>query len=119
MASFEPWKNNLILFEGIDQMGDGSNGGGGHQRGKTGCLTGQPNNNGRAAGISVDQLIANEIGKGTRFKSLQSSVFVKGTLWRGRSIDGPIAPGTRVRVRGVDGLILRVEPEADPGDAGD
>lgn len=38
-------------------------------------------------------------------------VFVKGTLWRGRSADGPIAAGTRVRVRGVDGLILRVEPE--------
>ncbi len=38
-------------------------------------------------------------------------VFVKGTLWRGRSADGPIPAGTRVRVRGVDGLILRVEPE--------
>jgi membrane-bound serine protease (ClpP class) len=35
------------------------------------------------------------------------------TLWRGRSNDGPIPPGTRVRVRGVDGLVLRVEP--DPG----
>jgi len=45
-------------------------------------------------------------------------VFVKGTLWRGRSTDGPIAAGTRVRVRGVDGLILRVEAEplAEPGD---
>jgi membrane-bound serine protease (ClpP class) len=44
-------------------------------------------------------------------------VFVKGTLWRGRSADGPIPAGTRVRVRGVDGLILRVEPEppAAPG----
>lgn len=38
-------------------------------------------------------------------------VFVKGTLWRGRSADGPIPAGTKVRVRGVDGLILRVEPE--------
>jgi membrane-bound serine protease (ClpP class) len=47
-------------------------------------------------------------------------VFVKGTLWRGRSADGPIPAGTRVRVRGVDGLILRVEPEPpapDPGSA--
>jgi membrane-bound ClpP family serine protease len=44
----------------------------------------------------------------------EGSVFVKGTLWRGRSVDGPIPPGTRVRVRGVDGLILRVEPEAGP-----
>ena len=38
-------------------------------------------------------------------------VFVKGTLWRGRSADGTIPTGTKVRVRGVDGLILRVEPE--------
>jgi membrane-bound serine protease (ClpP class) len=49
----------------------------------------------------------------------EGSVFVKGTLWRGRSVDGPIPPGTRVRVRGVDGLILRVEPEADPGETPD
>jgi membrane-bound serine protease (ClpP class) len=44
----------------------------------------------------------------------EGPVFVKGTLWRGRSAAGPIPQGTRVRVRGVDGLILRVEvdPEA-------
>ena len=70
-------------------MGDGSNGGGGHQRGKTGCLTGQPNLNGRAFGISLDQAIANEIGKTTRFKSLNSSVFVKGTLRDGLIFSGP------------------------------
>jgi membrane-bound serine protease (ClpP class) len=49
----------------------------------------------------------------------EGPVFVKGTLWRGRSVDGPIPPGTRVRVRGVDGLILRVEPDPardDPHD---
>jgi hypothetical protein len=34
-------------------------------------------------------------------------------MWRGRSTAGAIAPGTPVRVRGVDGLVLRVEP--DPG----
>jgi membrane-bound serine protease (ClpP class) len=39
-------------------------------------------------------------------------VFVKGTLWRGRSLGDPIEPGTPVRVRGVDGLILRVEAES-------
>jgi membrane-bound serine protease (ClpP class) len=43
----------------------------------------------------------------------EGPVYVKGTLWRGRSSDGPIPPGTRVRVRGVDGVVLRVEP--DPG----
>jgi membrane-bound serine protease (ClpP class) len=45
----------------------------------------------------------------------EGPVFVKGALWRGRSSNGPIPSGTKVRVRGVDGLILRVEPESDPG----
>jgi membrane-bound serine protease (ClpP class) len=39
-------------------------------------------------------------------------VHVKGALWRGRALGDPIAPGTKVRVRGVDGLILKVEAEA-------
>jgi len=43
----------------------------------------------------------------------EGPVFVKGTLWRGRSQGGAIPQGTRVRVRGVDGLILRVEPEPE------
>jgi membrane-bound serine protease (ClpP class) len=46
-------------------------------------------------------------------------VYVKGAMWRGRTSGGPIAPGSQVRVRGVDGLVLRVEEEpvderADP-----
>jgi membrane-bound serine protease (ClpP class) len=41
----------------------------------------------------------------------EGPVFVKGALWRGRTVDGPIPAGTRIRVRGADGLILRVEPE--------
>ncbi|HEX6844144.1 MAG TPA: NfeD family protein [Actinomycetota bacterium] len=41
-------------------------------------------------------------------------VHVKGAMWRGRALgDEPIASGTRVRVRGVDGLILKVEAEPD------
>jgi membrane-bound serine protease (ClpP class) len=40
-------------------------------------------------------------------------VFVKGALWRGRSLGEPIASGTKVRVRGVDGLVLKVEPEPE------
>jgi membrane-bound serine protease (ClpP class) len=38
-------------------------------------------------------------------------VFVKGALWRGRTDVEPIEPGTPIRVRGVDGLILRVAVE--------
>jgi membrane-bound serine protease (ClpP class) len=42
-------------------------------------------------------------------------VFVKGALWRGRTSGEPIEAGTPVRVRGVEGLILRVEAEpAEP-----
>jgi len=41
----------------------------------------------------------------------EGGVFVKGTLWRARSMDGPIRAGTRIRVKGVDGLILQVEEE--------
>jgi membrane-bound ClpP family serine protease len=47
-------------------------------------------------------------------------VFVKGALWRGRTNGDPIDPGTPIRVRGVDGLILRVdeEPEDPLGQTG-
>jgi membrane-bound serine protease (ClpP class) len=44
-------------------------------------------------------------------------VYVKGTMWRGRAIEGQIRQGTKVRVRGVEGLVLKVEPVAD--DVGD
>jgi membrane-bound serine protease (ClpP class) len=51
----------------------------------------------------------------------EGPVFVKGAMWRGRTMNGPISPGTRIRVRGVDGLILRVQPDPptssdDPAD---
>jgi membrane-bound ClpP family serine protease len=39
-------------------------------------------------------------------------------MWRGRSTGDEIASGTAVRVRGVDGLVLRVEaePGSEPSD---
>lgn len=48
----------------------------------------------------------------------EGPVFVKGAMWRGRAQGDPIAPGTKVRVRGVDGLVLRVEEEPDAEPAG-
>jgi membrane-bound serine protease (ClpP class) len=45
----------------------------------------------------------------------EGGVVVKGAVWRARSMNGPIAKGTKVRVRGIDGLVLTVEPEPDPG----
>ncbi len=38
-------------------------------------------------------------------------VVVKGTVWRAQTVGEPIKAGTRVRVRGVEGLVLSVEAE--------
>lgn len=47
-------------------------------------------------------------------------VYVKGALWRGRSVGDPIDQGSSIRVRGVEGLILQVEAEpGPPGGIGD
>ena len=43
----------------------------------------------------------------------EGGVYVKGSLWRARSMDGPIPKGARVRIKDIDGLILRVEPEPE------
>ena len=43
----------------------------------------------------------------------EGGVYVKGAIWRARSTDGFIPKGTRVRVKGIEGLILRVEEEPD------
>ncbi len=43
--------------------------------------------------------------------SPEGHAWVKGALWRARALDGPIAKGTRVRVRRVDGLLLLVRAE--------
>jgi Protein of unknown function (DUF1552) len=82
----EPWKSNLILFDGMDQL---ARGGTAHMRGKCACLTGQPNNGGRAAGISIDQAVANQIATGTRVKSVESSVAVNGNFRDGVFHSGP------------------------------
>jgi membrane-bound serine protease (ClpP class) len=50
----------------------------------------------------------------------EGGVAVKGTVWRARTMDGPIAKGTKVRVRRIEGLVLQVEPEPEPEpDAGE
>jgi len=68
---------------------------------------------------SRDRIIATQrgliglVGEARGRLAPDGPVHVKGALWRGRSLGDPIAPGTKVRVRGVDGLILNVEPEPD------
>jgi hypothetical protein len=89
LAPLMPFQQNLIVFEGLDHTAAGSNGGGGHQRGKTAAFTAQSNNNGRALGISIDQAIANHIGMTTRFKSIEASVYLKGVIRDGVYFSGP------------------------------
>ena len=44
----------------------------------------------------------------------EGQIFIQGALWRARATGADeIGPGTRVRVKAVDGLSLEVEPVAD------
>ena len=63
--------------------------------------------------ISTQRGLIGLVGEARGRLAPDGPVHVKGALWRGRSLGDPIAPGTKVRVRGVDGLILKVEPELD------
>ena len=68
---------------------------------------------------SRDRIIATQrgliglVGEARGRLAPDGPVHVKGAMWRGRSLGEPIAPGTKVRVRGVEGLILKVEPEVE------
>jgi membrane-bound serine protease (ClpP class) len=45
----------------------------------------------------------------------EGPVYVKGAMWRGRAAGEPIQQGARIRVRGIEGLVLKVEAEPEPG----
>lgn len=64
--------------------------------------------------IATQQGLIGLVGEARGRLAPDGPVHVKGAMWRGRSLGDPIAPGTKVRVRGVDGLVLKVEPEPDP-----
>lgn len=64
--------------------------------------------------VSTQRGLIGLVGEARGKMAPDGPVFVKGALWRGRSLGEPIATGTRVRVRGVDGLVLKVEPETGP-----
>jgi membrane-bound serine protease (ClpP class) len=65
---------------------------------------------------SAQQGLVGLVGEARGALEPEGPVYVKGAMWRGRSANGPIPAGTRVRVRAVDGLVLRVqaEPTSDP-----
>jgi membrane-bound serine protease (ClpP class) len=61
--------------------------------------------------VSTQRGLIGLVGEARGRLAPDGPVYVKGALWRGRSGGEPIEQGAAVRVRGVDGLILRVEPE--------
>lgn len=58
---------------------------------------------------STQQGLLGLVGEARTDLRPEGSVHVKGTLWRGKAEAGTILAGTKVRVRGLDGLVLRVE----------
>lgn len=82
LSPLEAHRKDIVVVSGVDQQQGG--GGGGHVRGMGCMLTGMPVNAGGSwegdgswgSGISVDQEIANHIGKDTKFRSLELGVGV-------------------------------------------
>jgi membrane-bound serine protease (ClpP class) len=67
--------------------------------------------------VSTQKGLIGLIGEARGKLAPEGPVFVKGAMWRGRTAGDPIPPGAKVRVRGVDGLVLRVEEEPVTGPA--
>lgn len=67
----------------------------------------------RSQAVTGQEGLVGLVGEARAVLEPEGQVWVKGALWRGRAVDGPIARGSRVRVRRVDGLTLFVEKEDD------
>lgn len=108
LAPLEPYRQHVSILSGINMStakngpGDGHQTGMGHMLTARELLTGDLFEGGGggfvgwAGGISVDQAIANEVGKDTKLKSLELGVQVHGsTVWSRMSYLGanqPIPP---------------------------
>src|SRR3954466_776023 len=86
LKSWEPHQKNVIMIDGLDNK---ASGGTCHAAARCGTLTGANNNGGRAVGASLDQVVASAISNGTRLKSLETSVFLKGNFIYGLFFSGP------------------------------
>ena len=65
--------------------------------------------------VSTQRGLIGLVGEAKGRLAPDGPVEVKGATWRGRSAGDPIDPGTKIRVRGVEGLVLKVEAEpAEP-----
>ena len=63
--------------------------------------------------VSTQQGLVGLTGETRNDLDPEGAVHVKGTLWRAKSVGESIPAGTRVRVRGVEGMVLRVEAEPE------
>ena len=95
LTPLDPYKDRLILLDGVDSKAAQEGPGGPHQRGMASLFTGQVitegdfvGGDGRKAGwgggISVDQAIAQQIGNDTPFRSLELGIRVRENMPRGR-----------------------------------
>lgn len=74
LAPFRPFRDQLLVISGLDVKAAAPQkgiGGGQHARPCSAFLTGVPPKPGGKLGISVDQVIAKELGRDTRFASLE------------------------------------------------
>jgi hypothetical protein len=106
LQPLEDHQSDLLVLENIDLTASLEPGtpGDAHQKGTGTCLTGIPlqegdfvgdagESAGWANGISIDQHVANAIGKDTTFRSLEFGVLVQGSSVRSRiSYRGPGQP---------------------------
>jgi membrane-bound serine protease (ClpP class) len=67
----------------------------------------------RRASITGSEGMVGLTGEARSDLAPEGQAWVKGAIWRARALNGPIAKGTRVRVRRVDGLLLLVRAEDD------
>ena len=61
--------------------------------------------------VSTQRGLIGLVGEAKGRLAPDGPVEVKGATWRGRSDGDPIDPGTKIRVRSVEGLVLKVEAE--------
>lgn len=107
LAPLESFREQLLVLEGVDQRSAREGPGDGHQTGMGHLLTGRVLLPGDtmggcdscppaswASGISVDQRIANHVGDGTRFRSLELGVKVgrAANVWSRMSYQGAAQP---------------------------
>jgi membrane-bound serine protease (ClpP class) len=63
------------------------------------------------------EALSGQVATVTRDLGPEGQVAVHGEIWSASCLRGPVARGTRVRILGVDGLRLTVEPIDGPGES--